>query len=1095
MRKSLIFLARFFAACFGFLLCLQIIGWMLQADVSKPPAPPPAEDVRAAVELRKQRINPKDPLILLREVDYSKGRKAAWWPKGEAPVLAELVEEGKLPSVEERVGSEPCVMDGVDGIGSYSGTWIKLGSSTSDITTMFSYMSLQTLVRWSPEGLPIVPYVARKFEVSKDNRQFTFWLRKGMRWSDGHPFTVDDILYWWEYEVKSKAIGGGVPSFMKVRGKPGRVEKINSHCFRVVFPEPNGMFLSKLASKQGRVIIRVPAHYLRQYHPELGDQEKISKLMASCGYTRKVSVYHYMRSSNNPEMPRLGPWTYRDYTDSPPYVYVRNPYYFGVDRAGNQLPYVDRVLCELRERKMVPLSAGNGEVTAQMRHMDYSNYTYLMSNRDKGDYEVFHWYQADRSPFTIMPNLNRRVEESDPSTAKKQLLLRDKRFRQALSLAINRKRIITAEYNNQGEPAQTAPGVMSPFYHPGLLKGFTEYDVERANALLDSIGLINRDFDGYRTFPDGQRMTFYLNLCNFTGFGPAQFVVDDWKEVGIRLIPKLRDKRLFHTEQRAGTHDFMVWIGVGEYLPIVEPRNLVPLRNSGFAASWGSWFARGGLFGNPSATRRGSEPPPENHPVRRSMELYTQIEQESDLSRQQALFSGIADLAAENVWTIGLTSPPPQLMVVRNGFKNVPRRLVSGYIFSTPFNGVPETWYFEKPHDSPGAKAQIKKSIITPTLRPSVASVNGKANGSGSIRWGKIILWCVVVAAGIFLIRTSMRNPYVARRLLVMIPTLFAISIITFTIIQIPPGDYLTTRIMELESQGESEAIEEDIKELKLRFFLDRPVVERYCRWVGFYWFMTFDAMDKGLIQGNMGRSMATDQSVNQLIGDRLLLTMGIVLATTLVTWVLAFAIGTYSAVKQYSLGDYVFTVLGFIGMCVPGFLLALVLMHLAGVSGLFSSEFAAQPEWNLAKLFDLLKHIWVPIMVISMAGTAGMIRVQRSNLLDELRKPYVITAQAKGMRPLKLLFKYPVRLALNPFVSGIGGIFPRLVSGGAIVAMVLSLPTIGPLLLSALLAEDMYLAGSQLMLLSMLALLGTLVSDLLLLLVDPRIRFKKGAR
>jgi ABC-type dipeptide/oligopeptide/nickel transport system permease component len=212
-------------------------------------------------------------------------------------------------------------------------------------------------------------------------------------------------------------------------------------------------------------------------------------------------------------------------------------------------------------------------------------------------------------------------------------------------------------------------------------------------------------------------------------------------------------------------------------------------------------------------------------------------------------------------------------------------------------------------------------------------------------------------------------------------------------------------------------------------------------------------------------------------------------------TWALALPIGIYSAVRQYSLGDYFFTFVAFVGMSVPPFLLALVLMVVAGVSGLFSPEFAAQPDWTLAKLRDLLGHVWVPIVVLGVAGTASLARVMRANLLDELKKPYVITARARGVRPLRLLLKYPVRVALNPFVSGIGQLFPQLVSGGAVVAIVLSLPTVGPLQVEALLNEDAYLAGSMLMVLSVLSVLGTLVADLLLLWLDPRNRYEKRAR
>ena len=324
-----------------------------------------------------------------------------------------------------------------------------------------------------------------------------------------------------------------------------------------------------------------------------------------------------------------------------------------------------------------------------------------------------------------------------------------------------------------------------------------------------------------------------------------------------------------------------------------------------------------------------------------------------------------------------------------------------------------------------------------------------------------------------------------------MVPTLLVISVVIFTIIQLPPGDYLTSRIMQLQETGDEQALQQ-IRDLQSQFHFDEPVVQRYFRWMGFRWFVTFDAADQGLLQGDLGRSMETTQPVASVVGDRILLTMAISAGTILFTWMLAIPIGIYSAVRQYSISDYVFTLVGFVGISVPGFLLALVLGVLADVEGLFSPEYAAQVGWTWEKFLDLMRHIWVPIVVMGVTGTAGMIRIMRANLLDELKKPYVTTARAKGVRPIKLLLKYPVRVALNPFISGIGHIFPQLVSGGAIVAMVLSLPTVGPLLLAALFSEDMYLAGSMLMVLSLLGVFGTLVSDLLLLWLDPRIRYER---
>jgi len=290
----------------------------------------------------------------------------------------------------------------------------------------------------------------------------------------------------------------------------------------------------------------------------------------------------------------------------------------------------------------------------------------------------------------------------------------------------------------------------------------------------------------------------------------------------------------------------------------------------------------------------------------------------------------------------------------------------------------------------------------------------------------------------------------------------------------------------------------EEVEELRELFHLDEPVFMQYLRWTGLYWFVSFRPEDTGLLQGNLGRSMATLQPVNEMVGDRLLLTILISIGTILFTYAMAIPIGIYSAIRQYSVGDYFFTIVGFLGLCIPNFLLALLLMYFSSrflgidATGLFSPEYAMQPEWSMGKFLDLLKHIWIPVVVVGTSGTAGMIRVMRGNLLEELRKPYVVTARAKGVRPASLILRYPVRLAINPFISGIGSIFPRLVSGEAIVAIVISLPTVGPMLLTALLSQDMYMAGSLLMFLSVLGVIGTLVSDLLLMACDPRIRVEQ---
>ena len=1108
MKKSVfVSLLGFLAAAVGFAGVLCGMAWLMRPDMSaRPPAYPP-ETLRAAEKARDLTIDPNQPVVLYRAVDYAEGPAAAWYPKGESPVLADLVRQGKLPPVAQRVGPEPAVAEGVEGIGTYGGTWIRVGNGDNDVYGVVGHrMSACTLVRWSPHGYPIVPHVARSFEVSDDSRTFTFTLRKGMRWSDGHPFTTDDVMFWWDHEINDKLLSTTVPQWLTAGGEPASIERIDALRFRVRFPKPNGLFLPRIATFAGSFMISCPAHYLRAYHPHVGDEKLIARTMAARKLASPLAVYRTIRRIGNPEHPRLWPWVFRTYRANPPYSFVRNPYYWMVDTKGNQLPYVDRLHFEVKSQDMIAVSASNGQITMQTRHLRYDQYTLLMSERSAGSnpYDVLHWYAGDRSSFLICPNLNRKVDPARPDTARKHDLLADKRFRQALSLAIDRQDIIDAEFNGQTAPAQNAPGPASYFHEPALYKSYTAYDPARANRLLDELGLTRRDYEGCRTFRDGTRMTFYLNLCGFTTAGPAQFIVDDWKRVGVRAIPRIRSRQLFYTEKSALEHDFNVWAGNGEYFPLIEPRYFVPVNTeANYAIGYARWYQRGGLYGDPLSRLAGCIEPPVGHPIREAMEAYEKVEALGDRASQRELFRKVLLLAAQNVWTINVCTPPPAIVVVRKGFRNVPKTAVASWDFLTPGNAGIETYYFENDTDTPGSKEQIRRAITTVTPPPDApaklaAGKEPRTSGGQIVRL--VVFYVLAGAAGVGVLFVAVRHPYIGRRLLIMIPTLLIISVVVFTIIQLPPGDYVTSRIMQLQESGDQAALEE-IRDLEKFFFLKDPLPTRYARWLGLVWFTTLQAKDEGLLQMNLGRSMENSRPVNQIVGDRIYLTVAISLMTILFTWAVAIPVGIFSAVRQYSAADYALTFVGFIGMCVPSFLLALVLMYASKqwfgieVSGLFSSQYGAQPEWDGAKVLDLLRHIWVPVVVLGVGGTAGMIRVMRGNLLDELKKPYVTTARAKGVRPGRLLLKYPVRLALNPFVSGIGYLFPQLVSGGAIVAMVLSLPTVGPLMLQALMSEDMYLAGSMLMVLSTLGVIGTLVSDLLLLWLDPRIRFKGAVR
>lgn len=324
---------------------------------------------------------------------------------------------------------------------------------------------------------------------------------------------------------------------------------------------------------------------------------------------------------------------------------------------------------------------------------------------------------------------------------------------------------------------------------------------------------------------------------------------------------------------------------------------------------------------------------------------------------------------------------------------------------------------------------------------------------------------------------------YMVRRLAYMIPTVFLISIAAFVIISLPPGDYLTTLITQMKAQG-GDIDQARIAALQARYGLNSPLWVQYFKWIG------------GVFTGDFGESFELNRPVSTVLAQRLPLTVVLSFSTLIFTWIIALPIGLYSAVRQYKVGDYIATTIGFLGLAIPNFLIALVLMYIGyryfgqSVGGLLSPEWTDAP-WNMGKVLDLLSHIWVPVVVLGSAGTAGLIRILRANMLDELRKPYVVAARARGVPERSLILKYPLRVALNPFISTVGWVLPGLVSGEVIVAQVLSLPTTGPVLLSSLLSQDMYLAGSIILLTSLLTVIGTLLSDFALAWLDPRVRLQ----
>jgi peptide/nickel transport system permease protein len=329
---------------------------------------------------------------------------------------------------------------------------------------------------------------------------------------------------------------------------------------------------------------------------------------------------------------------------------------------------------------------------------------------------------------------------------------------------------------------------------------------------------------------------------------------------------------------------------------------------------------------------------------------------------------------------------------------------------------------------------------------------------------------------------------YIIRRIFILVPLLVIISIISFVLIQLPPGDFLSMEVMRLKASG-TQIADEQINLLRIQYGLDKSLPEQYLIWMG------------GIVtRGDFGTSLQLNRKVGDILAERVPLTILVTTLTTILIWLIAIPIGIYSATHQYSFFDYFWTFVGFIGLATPAFLVALIFMWIAfskfGITavGLFSPQYETAP-WGMGKIIDMLKHLWVPIIILALGGTAGLIRTMRSMMLDELNKQYVITARAKGLKENRLLLKYPVRTAMNPVTSTIGWMLPALISGEVLVAYVLNIPTTGPVLMKALLNQDMYLAGSIVLILSALTIIGTLVSDILLAWLDPRIRYEGGAR
>ena len=495
---------------------------------------------------------------------------SAAWAAKEAPELAELVKLGKLPPVEERLPDAPLVVEPVEEIGRYGGTLNRTYFGTSDAAG-WERLTREPLIGWDREYVQLRPNVARAWEVLEDGRVFVFHLRKGMKWSDGTPFTADDILFWYEDIILNKELNPVPPSLWSFKGELLQVEKIDDYTVKISFSEPYGWFPYQLAEFGN---IYAPKHYLKQFHINYADQEELERQTREAGFSTWNQLFTDKNSAfNNPDYPVITAWKV-DARPSARFVASRNPYYWKVDPEGNQLPYIDRVSQQLiSDTELMVMKAISGEIDFQIRHFHnrWLDFPLLMQNAESGKYRVLLWNSDYAGAAVLYFNLNTKNPVLRP-------LFNDSRFRRALSLAIDRDEINELVFLGAGAPQQPFLTPGSPAYDESTARRYTEYDPARANELLDEIGLTQRDSAGYRLSPDGQPIVINIEVRSGVSqeqVTTAELFADYWSKVGIRAVVKAGEKPL-ETRKEAGEHDVMMQDASGGMYPCSKPTGTSP---------------------------------------------------------------------------------------------------------------------------------------------------------------------------------------------------------------------------------------------------------------------------------------------------------------------------------------------------------------------------------------------------------------------------------------------------------------------------------------------------------------------------------------
>ncbi len=603
----------------------------------------------------------------------------------EAPMLAELVANGELPPVDERLPLNPLVITPEEEIGDYGGIWNRLATSAGD-NQLGGKVGGEHLVRYNKDGSQINPNVFESWEVSSDGATFTFHLREGMRWSDGEPYTASDILFYYEDVLLNEELTPTFPSWLRLSGEPVVIEKLDDYTLQFKFAAPYALFINVLGSLRGDRFASYCAHYLKQFHVKYVEKDEMDAMIKDAGVEHWYQVFGTKPDPRrNPDNPSYLPWNLSTPSHNDPLIADRNPFYWKVDPEGNQLPYIDSIHWSLVDGKdQLNLRAIQGEVDMQLRHITFDNVPLFMENQERGNYRVMLWQRGQVTDTVLHPNHTNK----DPVLRE---IVQDKRFRYALSLGINRADIIEAVYLGQAEPNQVSPTKTSPLYWEPQAKNLIEHDPDRANAYLDEMGLTDRDEDGYRLRPDGERLSIVFEYAAvFGAWGDiAELLTAHWSELGIELISTEIDRSLLGQRTSANELDLAVWTGSGEFNPFIEPRSFVPLVPNIALRQYAYWWESDG--------KEGVEPTGD---ILRALELWEEIKITVDEEKQRTLFRQILELNKENLWQIGIATSPPQPVIVKNYFRNVPEDGMYDDQPRSPSNTAMEQYFIRAGEDT-----------------------------------------------------------------------------------------------------------------------------------------------------------------------------------------------------------------------------------------------------------------------------------------------------------------------------------------------------------------------------------------------------------